>query len=450
MNEGRFEGVGGLRIFTRSWRPQGKPRAVVVISHGFNSHSGHYLWAAEQFVAHGLAVYALDHRGRGKSDGERFYVEKFADYVHDLATFIKMVKAQEPGTPVFLLGHSAGGVISCGYALEYQDQLAGLICESFAHQVPAPDFALAVLKGISHLAPHAHVFKLKNEDFSRDPKWVDVLNADPLIAHEVQPTQDRGGDGARRRAAEEGLPAHQPAGADHPRHGRQGDQAERQPALLRHGRLDRQDAEDLRGPLSRPARGHRQGGRDVRHPGVDRQALAGVVGRGDISAPMRAMLVGLLPVLTMLACGSGGSTPGDGGGAGGAGGGPMTWLDNGVRQTASFASASRVISASLDLLQVTGSNSSGAGVSFIVSAPPPLVPGTYSCGVTGGNIIVSLAANGSDNATVCTIQLAGIGAVSGERATGTFQATVMATGGGVKAITDGVFDVPLIVNAAAP
>jgi acylglycerol lipase len=189
MNEGRFEGVGGLRIFTRSWRPQGKARASVVISHGFNSHSGHYAWAAEQFVAHGLAVYALDHRGRGKSDGERFYVDKFADYVHDLATFIQMVRAQDPATPVFLLGHSAGGVISCGYALEYQDQLAGLICESFAHQVPAPDFALAVLKGISHLAPHAHVFKLKNEDFSRDPNWVDMLNADPLIAHEVQPTK---------------------------------------------------------------------------------------------------------------------------------------------------------------------------------------------------------------------------------------------------------------------
>jgi acylglycerol lipase len=189
MNEGRFEGVGGLRIFTRSWRPQKKPRGVVVISHGFNSHSGHYQWVADQFVAHGLAVHALDHRGRGNSDGERFYVDKFADYVHDLATFIQLVKGQDPGQRIFLLGHSAGGVISCGYALEYQDQLAGLICESFAHQVPAPDFALAVLKGISHLAPHAHVFKLKNEDFSRDAKWVDMMNADPLIAHEVQPTK---------------------------------------------------------------------------------------------------------------------------------------------------------------------------------------------------------------------------------------------------------------------
>lgn len=190
MKNETFKGVGGLNIFTSSWRPEGtKPRAVVVIVHGFNSHSGQYAWVAEQFVASGLAVYALDHRGRGKSDGDRFYVEKVADYVDDVATFVNLVKSREPGLPVFLLGHSAGGVISCVYTLEHQAEIAGLICESFAYQVPAPDFALAVIKGLSHLAPHAHVLKLKNEDFSRDPKVVEALNNDPLIAHEVQPTQ---------------------------------------------------------------------------------------------------------------------------------------------------------------------------------------------------------------------------------------------------------------------
>ncbi len=156
---------------------------------GFNSHSGYYGWVAEQFVAGGLAVYALDLRGRGKSDGERFYVEKFADYVSDVAGFVTLAKSREPGLPVFLLGHSAGGVVSCVYTIEHQAELAGLICESFAFQVPAPDFALAVLKGLSHIAPHAHVLHLKNEDFSRDPKVVAAMNDDPLIAHETQPTQ---------------------------------------------------------------------------------------------------------------------------------------------------------------------------------------------------------------------------------------------------------------------
>ena len=83
---------------------------------------------------------------------------------------------------MFLLGHSAGGVIACLYTVEHRAQLAGLICESFAFEVPAPDFALAVLRGPSHLAPHAHVLRLKNEDFSCDPDVVAEMNADPLIA----------------------------------------------------------------------------------------------------------------------------------------------------------------------------------------------------------------------------------------------------------------------------
>jgi alpha-beta hydrolase superfamily lysophospholipase len=189
MNEGRFEGVGGLNIFTRAWRPAGKPRGVVVVVPGFNSHSGYYTWVAEQLVAVGLAAYAIDLRGRGKSDGERFYVAKFSDYVDDVATLIASAKAADPGLPVFLLGHSAGGVVSCLYALDHQDQIQGLVCESFAHEVPAPEFALAALKGLSHVAPHAHVLKLKNEDFSRDAAVVAAMNADPLIAHESQPTQ---------------------------------------------------------------------------------------------------------------------------------------------------------------------------------------------------------------------------------------------------------------------
>ena len=101
MIEGNFEGVGGIKIFTREWQPAGVPRGVVVISHGLNAHSGLYAWAAQQFTSNGLAVYALDHRGRGRSEGERFFVKKFADWTQDLATFIDIAKEREPGLPPF-------------------------------------------------------------------------------------------------------------------------------------------------------------------------------------------------------------------------------------------------------------------------------------------------------------------------------------------------------------
>jgi acylglycerol lipase len=189
INEEKIEGVRGLNIFVRSWRPATNARGVVVIVPGFNSHSGYYGWVAQQLTASGLAVYAVDLRGRGQSDGERFYVEKLADWVSDVGTVVALAKSRESDLPLFLLGHSAGGVVSCLYTLEHQAELAGFICESFAFQVPAPDFALAVVKGLGHVAPHAHILHLKNEDFSRDPTAVQAMNEDPLIAHEIQPTQ---------------------------------------------------------------------------------------------------------------------------------------------------------------------------------------------------------------------------------------------------------------------
>ena len=92
-----LDGTGGLRIFTRHWRPPGGagPKAALVICHGVNSHGGQYLRAAEAFAAAGFAVTALDLRGRGRSEGERFHVEDVADYVSDLSQTIE---------PVFDLG----------------------------------------------------------------------------------------------------------------------------------------------------------------------------------------------------------------------------------------------------------------------------------------------------------------------------------------------------------
>jgi alpha-beta hydrolase superfamily lysophospholipase len=189
ISEGNFKGAGGLNIFTRSWRPEGKARGIVTIVHGFNSHSGQYQWVGEQLAALGLAVYALDLRGRGRSDGERFYVEKIEDYVDDVATLVRMAKSENPGLPVFLLGHSAGGVVSCVYTLDHQTEIDGLICESFAYELPVPDIVLSFLKGLSYITHHTHVFSLKNEDFSRDPAVVETMNNDLLIKGESQPAQ---------------------------------------------------------------------------------------------------------------------------------------------------------------------------------------------------------------------------------------------------------------------
>ena len=185
--EERIRSADGLEIFVRCWHPEEKPRAVVAIVHGFNSHSGQYAWAGEQLAAAGFAVYSLDLRGRGRSSGERFYVERIEEYLGDVDALMALVRSREPRLRVFLLGHSAGGVLSSVYTLDHQAELAGLVCESFAFRVPVPGFVLQALKGVSRIAPRLGVLRLKNKDFSRDPAWVAALDADALTKDEVEP-----------------------------------------------------------------------------------------------------------------------------------------------------------------------------------------------------------------------------------------------------------------------
>ncbi len=187
MQEEFFTSAGGVRIHMRTWSPQRTPRAVIAICHGVNSHGGQYAWVATQLVSQGFAVFALDLRGRGKSEGVRFYVDDVADYVADLRGLILIAKQRHPGLPVYLLGHSAGGVVSCIYTLDHQDEISGFICESFAFQVPAPGLVLSAIKGLSHIAPRLGVLTLRMRDFTRDPVALAALEADPLTKGETQP-----------------------------------------------------------------------------------------------------------------------------------------------------------------------------------------------------------------------------------------------------------------------
>ncbi len=190
MTEGSFEGLGGLRIFTRAWRPATQPRAVVLISHGFNSHSGEYSWVAEQLVADGYAVYALDLRGRGKSDGERFYVEtvrRLHERPRDARDAGEVARAGAAGVPARPQRGRRGRVPATRSTTRRSSP--GSSARASPTRCPRRTSRWRSSRGSRHVAPHAHVLKLKNEDFSRDPAVVAAKNADPLIANESQPTE---------------------------------------------------------------------------------------------------------------------------------------------------------------------------------------------------------------------------------------------------------------------
>ena len=125
--EGTFAGAGGVDVYWQAWLPAGRARAIVLIAHGAAEHSGRYAWTAGQLTARGHAVYAIDHRGHGRSAGQRAYVDRVDNAVADLHALSDLARERHAGAAVFLLGHSMGGLISLSYALSHQDELTGMV-----------------------------------------------------------------------------------------------------------------------------------------------------------------------------------------------------------------------------------------------------------------------------------------------------------------------------------
>jgi acylglycerol lipase len=190
--EGRFAGVGGLEIYWQAWLPEGPPRAIVTIAHGGAEHGGRYAWTAGQLTARGYAVYAIDHRGHGRSAGPRAYVDRIDNAVTDLHTLDGIARDRHAGAAVFLLGHSMGGLIALSYALRHQDELAGLVLSAplaVLEANPATRFASRVL---SAAAPRLPVYKIDGTTVSRDPAVVRDYDSDPLNHRGMLPARTVG------------------------------------------------------------------------------------------------------------------------------------------------------------------------------------------------------------------------------------------------------------------
>ena len=181
--EGTFTGYKGLKLYYQCWLPDKEPKAVLLVAHGLAEHSGRYKNLVDYFVPKGYAVYALDHRGHGKSEGTRTYVDNFNDYLIDLKTFFDKVRNENKNLKIFLFGHSLGGTIATAYAIEHQDELAGLMV-SGSSLVPTKSVspALLAMAGIvSALAPKMGVTLLDASLISRDETVVDAYVNDPLV-----------------------------------------------------------------------------------------------------------------------------------------------------------------------------------------------------------------------------------------------------------------------------
>ena len=178
MAESREWEYGGLhgKLAARSWSGSDEPTHVVVIAHGYGEHIGRYERVADALVGNGAVVYAVDHVGHGASEGERVVVQDFEDIVSDLHTLAETARAEHPGLPVVLLGHSMGGLIAARYAQHYGDGLAALVLSSPLVGTWDAAAQLLALEEIPDVP-------LDITTLSRDPAVGEAYAADPLVWH---------------------------------------------------------------------------------------------------------------------------------------------------------------------------------------------------------------------------------------------------------------------------
>jgi alpha-beta hydrolase superfamily lysophospholipase len=161
-----------------------QPTRSLVLVHGYAEHSGRYEHVGDWFAARGAAVHAYDHQGHGMSGGTRCHVRRFGDFLDDLEVAVERARSHAPDLPLFVVGHSMGGLIVCAWARERQPRVAGLVISSppLAPPPSVPPARLAMLRMARWVAPRLSIAsELDPQGLSRDPAVVEAYLADPLV-----------------------------------------------------------------------------------------------------------------------------------------------------------------------------------------------------------------------------------------------------------------------------
>ena len=187
----QLPGCQDTKLYAQAWLPEREPQAVLVLAHGLAEHGGRYQDFATRFVGRGYAVYAMDHRGHGRSTGERANVGRFSWLVSDFSAFAGRAQREHPDLPAFLVGHSMGGAIALAAALRNPGSLRGLVLSAPALAVgdAVSAFKQLVVRLLSRFAPNTGALTLPAAAISRDPGVVGAYEADPLVFRKPIPAR---------------------------------------------------------------------------------------------------------------------------------------------------------------------------------------------------------------------------------------------------------------------
>jgi acylglycerol lipase len=181
----------GTRLHALRW-PAERPRAALLLSHGLGEHAGRYAALARDLVPLGIDVHALDHRGHGRSGGARAYTPRFSRFVDDFEAFRLHVAAGLPaGLPVFVLGHSLGGLIAIRWMEAHTEAgLAGAVLSAplLGIRKEAARWKTALSGVLSKLLPWVPIpNEIDPAELSSDAAYVRSYREDPLVHAKITP-----------------------------------------------------------------------------------------------------------------------------------------------------------------------------------------------------------------------------------------------------------------------
>ncbi len=179
----------GLDIFAQGWEPTVlNPKAVVCLVHGLGEHSGRYAHVAEAFGKEGFILFGADLRGHGRSGGPRGHISSIEDFMRDIDVLLEQARMRYPGLPLFLYGHSLGGIQVLHYGLLRKPNVKGVIATSSGLHTAIEDQAIKVLmaKVLGALIPKVAIASgLDPKGISRDEKVVQAYQNDPLVHDKI-------------------------------------------------------------------------------------------------------------------------------------------------------------------------------------------------------------------------------------------------------------------------
>ena len=189
-SDGKFEGVGGLHLYYRTWETV-QPVAGLIVVHGLSDHSARFSDLGRRLASNAINVYAFDIRGHGESEGRRGHAARFDFLLQDVERFRREVESITAGTvPLFILGHSMGGLIALRYIEEYDVPLRGAVLTSpwLATGPSIPRWKVLGAGVLNKLLPSLPIDAgIDPEYISHDPGVVTRYREDPLVHGKITP-----------------------------------------------------------------------------------------------------------------------------------------------------------------------------------------------------------------------------------------------------------------------